>query len=87
MLMSLADLLVVLFNGLLALQIAASCLPARVSATTQFPFQATTDAERSAFVNSPVAPATNGEFYQFKWPIRKVAVIGAGVRCVTVLFR
>ncbi|KAJ7716350.1 hypothetical protein B0H14DRAFT_3901384 [Mycena olivaceomarginata] len=48
---------------------------ARASAATQFPFHATTDAERSNFVNSPA----NSEFYEFKWPIRKVAIIGAGV--------
>ncbi|KAJ7468945.1 hypothetical protein B0H11DRAFT_1395491 [Mycena galericulata] len=48
-----------------------------VSAAAQAPFQATTDAQRSAFVNSPVKG--NSEFYEFKWPIRKVAIIGAGV--------
>ncbi|KAJ7929075.1 FAD/NAD(P)-binding domain-containing protein [Mycena leptocephala] len=51
----------------------------RVSATTQFPFRATTDAERSNFVNSPVGSIGDSKFYQFKWPIRKVAIIGAGV--------
>jgi hypothetical protein len=55
----------------------------RVSATTQFPFRATTDAERSNFVNSPVG-SIDSKFYQFKWPIRKVAIIGAGVRSVPV---
>ncbi|KAJ7318092.1 hypothetical protein DFH08DRAFT_971568 [Mycena albidolilacea] len=48
---------------------------AGASAATQFPFHATTDAERSNFVNSPA----DSEFYEFKWPIRKVAIIGAGV--------
>jgi hypothetical protein len=56
----------------------------RVSATTQLPFRATTDAERSNFVNSPVGSIGDSKFYQFKWPIRKVAIIGAGVRSVPV---
>ncbi|KAJ7167640.1 hypothetical protein C8R46DRAFT_1093672 [Mycena filopes] len=46
-----------------------------VRAGTQFPFP--TDADRSNFVNSPVE--NESQFYQFKWPIRKVAIIGAGV--------
>ncbi|KAJ7853521.1 hypothetical protein B0H14DRAFT_3865784 [Mycena olivaceomarginata] len=49
---------------------------AKASAATQAPFHVTTDAERSNFVNSPVS---DSEFHQFKWPIRKVAIIGAGV--------
>ncbi|KAJ7163861.1 hypothetical protein C8R43DRAFT_988994 [Mycena crocata] len=55
---------------LLAVQIATS-----VSAAAQLPFQVTTDAQRSNFVNSPV----DSEFYEFKRPIRRVAIIGAGV--------
>jgi hypothetical protein len=51
---------------------------ARASAATQFPFHATTDTERSNFVNSPA----DSEFYEFKWLIRKVAIVGAGVRSV-----
>ncbi|KAF7377709.1 Dimethylaniline monooxygenase [Mycena sanguinolenta] len=50
-----------------------------VSATTQFAFHVTTDVERSNFVNSPVSLTSDSEFYEFKWPIRKVAIIGAGV--------
>lgn len=67
-------------RSLLIFHIAVGCLPKTVSAATQFPFQAPTDAERSHFVNSPVAAASDSEFYEFKWPIRKVAIIGAGVR-------
>ncbi|KAJ7762715.1 FAD/NAD(P)-binding domain-containing protein [Mycena maculata] len=54
-----------------------------VSATTQIPFQAITDAQRSHLVNSPVDATGDSQFYEFKWPIRKVAIIGAGVRWVT----
>ncbi|KAJ7122950.1 hypothetical protein C8R44DRAFT_785014 [Mycena epipterygia] len=64
--------LAALFKALLLFQLITSNFPATVSASTQFTLQTTTDAERS---NSPVV----GEFYQFKWPIRKVAIIGAGV--------
>ncbi|KAJ7122893.1 hypothetical protein C8R44DRAFT_784863 [Mycena epipterygia] len=59
------------FKALLLFQLAADFLPS-TSASTQFAFRAT--AEASDFVNS--------EFYRFKWPIRRVAIIGAGVRCV-----
>ncbi|KAJ6543948.1 hypothetical protein B0H19DRAFT_1169103 [Mycena capillaripes] len=59
--------------------VAAACPLKSVAAGAQFPFQATTDAERSNFVNSPVGAISDSEFYQFKWPIRKVAIIGAGV--------
>ncbi|KAF7362502.1 Dimethylaniline monooxygenase [Mycena venus] len=69
-------LVIPLSKALLVFLVAAGC---RASAATQFPFQATTDAERSNFVNSPVGSTSDSEFYQFKWPIRKVAIIGAGV--------
>ncbi|KAJ7499445.1 hypothetical protein FB451DRAFT_1205463 [Mycena latifolia] len=67
--------LAALSKALLVFLIAVNC----VSAAAQFAFHATTDAERNDFVNSPVDPARDSEFYQFKWPIRKVAIIGAGV--------
>ncbi|KAJ7667499.1 FAD/NAD(P)-binding domain-containing protein [Mycena polygramma] len=63
----------------LLLLFTAACALEGVSASTQFPFQPTTDAERNNFVNSPVSAAGDSEFYQFKWPIRNVAIIGAGV--------
>ncbi|KAF8201084.1 hypothetical protein K438DRAFT_635384 [Mycena galopus ATCC 62051] len=66
--------LVGLSRSLIWLVVAVSVFR-RTSATTQVPFHVTTDAERSNFVNSPA----DSEFYQFKWPIRKVAIIGAGV--------
>ncbi|KAJ6562008.1 hypothetical protein B0H19DRAFT_992041 [Mycena capillaripes] len=58
---------------------ASSCALQGAFAVTQFPFQATTDTQRSKFVNSPVDTSDESEFYKFKWPIRKVAIIGAGV--------
>ncbi|KAJ7122947.1 hypothetical protein C8R44DRAFT_158414 [Mycena epipterygia] len=65
-----------LFKALLLAQLAAGNLNfvPSVSASTQFAFQTATDTAQS---NSPVAGES--EFYQFKWPIRKVAIIGAGV--------
>lgn len=63
-----------LFKIVLGLQLLAS-LSGRVYAA-QEQFHVTSDAERSRFVNSPV----DSDFYEFKWPIRRVAIIGAGVR-------
>ncbi|KAJ7606637.1 hypothetical protein FB45DRAFT_847505 [Roridomyces roridus] len=60
---------------MLALFIALGWLFATAAATAQFPFHATTDSERHNFVNAP----TDSQSYQFKWPIRRVAIIGAGV--------
>ncbi|KAJ7265944.1 hypothetical protein B0H12DRAFT_177654 [Mycena haematopus] len=64
-----------LLKTLLVFLIAANCVLERASAATQFPLHVTTDAKRSDFPNF----ASDSEFYQFKWPIRKVAIIGAGV--------
>ncbi|KAJ7929165.1 FAD/NAD(P)-binding domain-containing protein [Mycena leptocephala] len=68
-----------LSKALLVFLIAAGSVLERVSATAQSPFQVATDVERSNFVNSPVDLTGDSEFYQFKWPIRRVAIIGAGV--------
>ncbi|KAJ7711256.1 hypothetical protein B0H16DRAFT_1629040 [Mycena metata] len=66
-----------LSKAVLVFFVAAGYVAEGVFAATQFPFQAPTDADRSSFVNSPVR--SESQFYQFKWPIRKVAIIGAGV--------
>ncbi|KAK7054193.1 dimethylaniline monooxygenase [Favolaschia claudopus] len=63
-----------------AFSLSLACALQQVSAYSQFAFHAPTDTERSTFVNSPVEASNSGpEFYQFKWPIRNVAIIGAGV--------
>ncbi|KAJ7628772.1 hypothetical protein FB45DRAFT_919211 [Roridomyces roridus] len=54
---------------------AVGWLFATASATAQVPFHTTTNGERDNLVNAPA----DSQFYQFKWPIRKVAIIGAGV--------
>jgi hypothetical protein len=73
-----------LSKALLVFLIAAGSVLERVSAAAQSPFQVATDVERSNFVNSPVDLTGDSEFYQFKWPIRRVAIIGAGVRSVPI---
>ncbi|KAJ6567406.1 FAD/NAD(P)-binding domain-containing protein [Mycena vulgaris] len=66
-----------LSTALLVVLFAAGSVSA---ATGQFAFHAPTDSQRSAFVNAPLGAARDAsEFYQFKWPIRRVAIIGAGV--------
>ncbi|KAK7042291.1 dimethylaniline monooxygenase [Favolaschia claudopus] len=65
---------------LVAFSLSLACALQQVSASSQFAFHAPTDTERSNFVNSPVdASNSESESYQFKWPIRNVAIIGAGV--------
>ncbi|KAF7313360.1 Dimethylaniline monooxygenase [Mycena chlorophos] len=60
-----------MLRALLAVSAATACL-----ASTQFPFQAPFGT--SAF-GSPTTNANDSDYYQFKWPIQKVAIIGAGV--------
>ncbi|KAJ7772170.1 hypothetical protein B0H16DRAFT_1714382 [Mycena metata] len=70
-------------KALLVFVVAAGCGIESVFAATQpeVPFRAPTDTDRSNFVNSPVE--SESQFYHFKWPIRKVAIISAGVKSPT----
>ncbi|KAJ6612148.1 FAD/NAD(P)-binding domain-containing protein [Mycena sp. CBHHK59/15] len=68
-----------LSKALFVSQIATVCLAGGAHATAQSAFHAPSDEERSEFINFPVAPGGDSEFYEFRWPIRRVAIIGAGV--------
>ncbi|KAJ7664682.1 hypothetical protein B0H17DRAFT_1211229 [Mycena rosella] len=70
-------------KAFLVFLVAADC----VYAAAQFPFQAPTDAERSAFVNSPVAAARDSEFYQFNGLLAYRELVEAGFETVRIFER